>query len=135
MENKIGENYLTFSVVRDLLLDGKEVKVTVRGNSMLPFFTSGSTVILRPVRESDLKKYSVVFADAGNHFVIHRIISIHNDTIILLGDGNVIGTEVMTKDKVYGTIDCSRLHIIFAKIWLLIRPIRKYPLAILRRIF
>ena len=135
MENNIGENVFTFSIVRDLLLEGKEVKVKVQGNSMLPFFRSGTTVNIRPVTECDFKKYSVVFADAGNHFVIHRIISVQNDAVTLLGDGNIYGTEIMTKDKVYGTIDCSVIHLFFARLWLLMRPVRKYPLAVLRRIF
>ena len=135
MKKNIEKNTVAFSIVRDLLLEGNTVKVTVQGNSMLPFFTSGSTVELRPVKDSDLRKYSVVFADAGAHFVIHRIISVDKDNITLLGDGNIVGTETMSRDKVYGTIDCSLIHIFFSKIWLLMRPFRRYPLAVLRRIY
>lgn len=135
MTTKRGDNVATFSVVRDILLEGDCVTVAVKGQSMLPFFRSGTTVTIRPIREDDFKKYSVVFADTGGHFVIHRIISIEESCVTLLGDGNVYGTETMTKDKVYGAIDCSKLHIFFAKIWLWMRPVRRYPLAILRRIF
>ena len=135
MKNNIEKNTVAFSIVRDLLLDGKTVQVSVQGNSMLPFFTSGSIVKLRPVKDSDLRKYSVVFADAGTHFVIHRIISLDKDNVTLLGDGTIIGTETMSKDKVYGAIDCSPIHIFFARIWLLMRPLRRYPLAVFRRIF
>lgn len=129
------DNVTTFSVVRDILLEGDNVTITVNGQSMLPFFRSGSTVTLRPIRKEDFKKYAVVFADAGNHFVIHRIINIEANKVTLLGDGNIYGTESMDKERVYGVIDCSALHIFFAKIWLWMRPVRRYPLAILRRIF
>ena len=44
-----------FSVVRDLLLEGSPVRVSVKGRSMLPFFRSGSTVSLRPIREDDFR--------------------------------------------------------------------------------
>lgn len=123
-----------FSVVRDLLLEGSPVRVSVKGQSMLPFFRSGSTVALRPIREEDFRKYNVVLADTGRNFVIHRIIALDGDMVTLLGDGNIYGTESMTRDKVYGIIDCSRTHIFFARIWLWLRPVRRFPLAIIRRV-
>ena len=123
-----------FSVVRDILLDGQSVKIAVKGQSMLPFFRSGSTITLRPITDGDFKKYAVVFADAGDHFVVHRIIDIKGDKVTLLGDGNIYGTETMSRQKVYGVVDCTALHIFFAKIWLLMRPVRRFPLAIFKRI-
>ena len=129
-----GNNREMFSVVRDLLLEGSPVKVAVKGQSMLPFFISGAKVSLRPIRPEDFRKYNVVLADTGHNFVIHRIIALDGDRVTLLGDGNIYGTESMTRDKVYGIIDCSHTHLFFARIWLWLRPVRRYPLAILRRI-
>uniref|UniRef100_UPI0040575A44 S24 family peptidase n=1 Tax=Alistipes sp. TaxID=1872444 RepID=UPI0040575A44 len=123
-----------FAIARDTLLEGSSVRVSVRGESMLPFFRSGSTIILRPIREGDLRKYNVVMADAGRSFVVHRIIEVDDEYITLLGDGNYNGTERVTRDKVYGIVDCSPLHLFFAKIWLWMRPVRRYPLAIFRRV-
>jgi hypothetical protein len=134
MKNKSCSNRETFSVVRDLLVEGSQVTVRVKGQSMLPFFRSGTTVTIRPIREDDFKKYSVVFAATGGNFVIHRIISVEESGVTLLGDGNVYGTETMTKDEVYGAIDCSKIHLLFAKLWLWMRPLRRYPLAIFRRV-
>ena len=123
-----------FGIVRDTLLEGNTVRVAVNGQSMLPFFRSGSTITLRPVQEKDICKYSVVMADAGDSFVVHRIIEVGEEYITLLGDGNYIGTECVTRDKIYGVVDCSSLHLFFAKIWLWLRPVRRFPLAIFRRI-
>lgn len=123
-----------FAIVRDTLLEGKTVRVAVNGQSMLPFFRSGSTIIMRPVREEDIRKYSVVMADAGHAFVVHRIIEVGDEVITLLGDGNIYGTEQVTREKIYGVVDCSPLHLFFAKIWLWLRPVRRFPLAIFRRI-
>ena len=123
-----------FAVVRDTLLEGKSVRVSVKGESMLPFFRSGSTITLRPIEGGDIRKYNVVLADAGHAFVVHRIIDIKGDAITLLGDGNYNGTECVSRDKIYGIVDCSTLHIFFAKIWLWLRPVRRYPRAIFRRI-
>lgn len=123
-----------FAIVRDTLLEGKTVRVAVNGQSMLPFFRSGSTITLRPVREGDIRKYNVVMADAGHAFVVHRIIEVGDETITLLGDGNIYGTESVTRDKIYGIVDCSASHLFLAKIWLWLRPVRRFPLAIFRRI-
>ena len=101
---------------------------------MLPFFRSGSTITLRPVREEDIRKYGVVMADAGHAFVVHRIIKVDGNSVTLLGDGNIYGTEQVTRDKIYGVVDCSAFHISLAKIWLWLRPVRRFPLAIFRRI-
>lgn len=134
MQIRSVDNFATFSVVRDILLEGGDVTIAVNGQSMLPFFRSGSKVTLRPIKAEDYKKYAVVFADAGGRFVIHRIINIEEQMVTLLGDGNYNSTETMPKDRVYGVIDCSKSHIFFAKIWLWLRPVRRFPLAIFRRV-
>lgn len=123
-----------FAIARDTLLEGKTVRMAVNGQSMLPFFRSGSIIVLRPVHDEDIRKYSVVMADAGHAFVVHRIIKVDEDSVTLLGDGNIYGTERVTRDKIYGVVDCSAFHIFFAKIWLWLRPVRRFPLAIFRRI-
>lgn len=123
-----------FSIVRDTLLEGSTVRVAVKGQSMLPFFRSGSTITLRPVREEDIRKYNVVMADAGDSFVVHRIIEVGEQFVTLLGDGNYRGTERVAREMIYGVVDCSALHLFFAKIWLWMRPVRRFPLAIFRRI-
>ena len=134
MGSKSVAKVATFSVVRDILREGQAVKVAVKGQSMLPFFVSGATVSIRPITPSDFKVYNVVFADAGNHFVIHRIIGLEGDKVTLLGDGNIVGTESMTRDKVYGVVDCSALNLLLARLWVALRPVRRFPLAIFRRI-
>lgn len=128
-------NRSAFSHARDLLLEGESVQITVRGQSMLPFFQSGSTILLRPIRKEDFRIGSVVLAETpqGN-FVVHRIHRLEGDRVILLGDGNLYGTETMLRDKVYGVVDCGWLHLRLAALWRLMQPIRRYPLAILRRI-
>ena len=123
-----------FSIVRDTLLEGKTVRVAVNGQSMLPFFRSGSTITLRPVRDEDIRKYNVVMADAGHAFVVHRIIRVGEKEVLLFGDGNIKRGERVAREKIYGVVDCSKIHIFFAKIWLWLRPVRRFPLAIFRRV-
>ena len=133
-QSRIIPNAELFSVARDMLLEGKSVRIAVNGESMLPFFRSGSTITLRPLQEGDIRKYNVVMADAGHAFVVHRIIEVNEEDVLLFGDGNIKRGEHVKRQQIYGVVDCSRIHIFFAKIWLWMLPIRRYPLAIFRRV-
>ena len=123
-----------FAIVRDTLLEGSTVRVSVKGQSMLPFFRSGSTITLRPIKEGDIRKYNVVMADAGHAFVVHRIVEVTENEVLLFGDGNINRGERVTREMIYGAVDCSALHLFFARIWWWLLPVRRYPLAIFRRV-
>ena len=103
-------NRIAFAQTRDLLLEGQNVRICVQGQSMLPFFRSGSVITLRPLRHEDLRRGAVVMAETvqGN-FVVHRIIQATPEEVTLLGDGNLT-TETMPPAKVYGVVDCSAIH-------------------------
>ena len=68
------------------------------------------------------------------HFVVHRILTVGDERVTLLGDGNTVGTETIPRERIYGIVDCGRLHLWLAERWMRLRPLRRYPLAILRRI-
>lgn len=127
-------NRIAFAQTRDLLLEGESVRICVQGQSMLPFFHSGSVITLRPLQEGDLKRGAVVMAEtAQGNFVVHRIIRATAEEVTLLGDGN-LATETMPPARVYGVVDCGPAHRTLARVWLWMRPVRRYPLWILRRI-
>ena len=128
-------NHIAFAQARDLLQEGLSVRIRVCGQSMLPFFRSGSEIVLRPVREEDFRPGRVVLGETPTgHFVVHRIYRVEGGRITLLGDGNTSGTETMPRERIYGTVDCGRMHLLLARLWQLFRPFRRYPLALLRRI-
>ena len=84
-------NRMLFAETRDQLLAGREVVVRVLGQSMLPFFRSGSRITLRPLREGDLRRGHVVLGETDNgHFVVHRILTVGDERVTLLGDGNTV---------------------------------------------
>ena len=90
--------------IRTLISEGKTVSLTVKGNSMNPFMVHlRDQMTLGPWKEEDLRKGTValVLDTHGNH-LIHRIIRVDENTVTLLGDGNVCQTETATKDNVIG---------------------------------
>lgn len=129
-----------------LVDEGVSVTLPVNGNSMLPFIVGGKeSVILQ--KPEQLKVGDVVLAWAdGYRYVVHRIIHIDGDNVTLMGDGNLIGTEHCTLNSIKAiathVVDAKeRTHYIYnrwrksaAKWWFRLRPMRRYLLAIYRRL-
>ena len=129
-----------------LVQKGVTVTFPVTGQSMLPFIIGGKErVILH--RPGLIAVGDVVLAWVdGNRYVVHRIIKLDYDRVTLMGDGNVKGTEhCLLKDvkaRVTHVVSAdnkkrdlySRWRVRAAKLWYWLRPIRRYLLAIYRRL-
>ena len=128
-------NDILFAEARDRLREGCSVTIRVKGQSMLPFFGSGAVVTIRPLREEDVRRGNVLFActDSG-HFLIHRVIDTAPERVTLMGDGNLVGTESIRRDRIYGCVHISPLHRLLALGWVALRPVRKYPSILLHKI-
>lgn len=136
----------TFAIeIGRLLEEGSEVVFKPKGISMLPFIRGGrDSIILR--KPSVLKAGDIVLARTDDsRYVVHRIISAEEGRLTLMGDGNVAGKEHCTEKDVLGVavkivrdgkqIDCqSPAHLRKARIWARLLPVRRYLLAIYKRI-
>ena len=129
-----------------LVNEGVSVTYPVNGRSMLPFIIGGKeSVILQKVDKLQIGDVVLAWAD-GNHYVVHRVIRICGDKVTLMGDGNIYGVEHCKLDDVKAwvthvvdqhgkrrDINC-RWRRCAARAWWWLRPIRRYILAIYRRI-
>ncbi len=130
-----------------LLVDeGVSVTLPVNGNSMLPFIIGGKESVI--LQQPELPKVGgVVLAWAdGYRYVVHRIVRIDGERVTLMGDGNLMGTEHCLigdiKARVTHVVDAKgRTHYLYkgwrklaAKVWFWLRPVRRYLLAIYRRL-
>ena len=140
-------NAILLGEVTSLLGEGKDVILMTKGNSMLPF--------IRGERDSvNLRKLDVV--DVGDIvlaqvregvYVLHRVFAVDGDIVTLMGDGNLKGKERCRRSDISGTaieilrddgkvVDCrGRKAFVLARIWRMLRPFRRYILAIYRRLF
>ena len=129
-----------------LAREGVRVTFPVKGRSMLPFIIGGKEgVILRRPGVIDVGDVVLAWVD-GCRYVVHRIIRIDGDRVTLMGDGNLVGTEHCRVDdvkaRVTHVVDAKgRQHDLYhtwrrraAKVWFWLRPIRRYLLAIYRRV-
>ena len=129
-----------------LVREGVSVTLPVNGNSMLPFIIGGKeSVILQGPGLIDVGDVVLAWVD-GCRYVVHRIIRIDGDRVTLMGDGNLAGTEHCTLNEIKAiathVVDAKeRTHYLYnrwrksaAKIWFRLRPMRRYLLAIYRRL-
>ncbi len=129
-----------------LVGEGVCVTLPVNGHSMLPFIIGGqeSVILQKPVQSEN---GDVVLAWVNDcRYVVHRIIAIEGDAVTLMGDGNLSGTEHCAlkdiKAKVTHVVGADgRPHDLYcrwrrvaARLWWYLRPVRRYLLAIYRRL-
>ena len=131
--------------IRELLTEGHTATLRVRGNSMRPFLEDRrDSIVLTAVTHIDVGD-AVLAEIAPGKYVFHRIIAIDGENVTLMGDGNVRGTEhctkadikanataVIRKGKEYSTT--GRRWLRYSKCWMRLRPLRRYLLAIYRRL-
>lgn len=125
-----------------LIAEGHTVTHLVRGNSMNPFMVDRrDKVILSPFTADELQPGAVVLArDDTDRLVLHRIISRKGTSLTLMGDGNIIGTEetstdrvmglvtsVIRKEKTYSCNDSTWRR--YSYMWTRLVPIRRYLLG------
>lgn len=134
--------------IRNLISEGRTVSLTVKGNSMNPFLVSmRDQMSLGPWKDEDIRKGCVALVkDTRGNYVIHRIIERKGDMVTLLGDGNVGMTERASLDNIIGIMYSitrkghvwtpeDRIWKLYSWFWMLITPVRRWPLGLWRRIF
>ena len=99
-------NNIFFAEVEDLLAEGKQVTILVRGNSMRPLLRDGrDKVVLRKANDEDIKKGAVMlFRYRGSH-VMHRVTKIEGDVVVFEGDGNYKLQEVATRKDIVAVVE------------------------------
>ena len=143
--------------VRKLISEGHTASFTVKGNSMNPFMVHmRDKITLGPWIDSDIKPGTVALVkDTNGNHLIHRIVSrskkasaengLSVETVTLLGDGNIAIEETATMDNIIGIMYSleRKGHIwrpsdygwkAYSWIWMKLRPIRRIPLGIWRRL-
>lgn len=126
-----------FPFVEELMRDGKNVRITVRGNSMYPFIRSGTDdVLLRTAAFPDLKRLDIVFVKRDNGaYVLHRVCAIKGNVFFMVGDAQKDIEGPLRSSQVIAKVDVifRGQHVIrcdakkwrfFASFWMFLRPVR-----------
>lgn len=97
-------------VLRELIDQGKEVSITITGNSMSPFLAHGRDQVLLKKPSETLKKGDMVFyqRDYGG-YVLHRICKVKNEKeYFLVGDGQTFIEGPLRRDQIFGIVTSVR---------------------------
>ena len=99
----MADNALTLAL--ELLEKGKDVSLTVKGNSMYPFLISGrDKVILKkttPLSRGDI----VLYKCRNNSYALHRIDAIDKDgNFKIIGDGQLVADYPVLPDTVIAKV-------------------------------
>lgn len=142
------EKAVMMEEIRGMVSGGLSVTITVKGNSMNPFIVDGrDQITLGPFKEEELRRGCVALVrDVRGEYLVHRIISREGDTVILLGDGNLCMTEKALVSEVIAIVRSierkgrsistdSFIWRAYSWIWMALKPVRKWPLGLWRRLF
>lgn len=126
---------------------GKNVTIPLRGYSMRPFLEDRRDSAVLVKVKHPLEIGDVVLGQLPDgRYALHRIISIADGKIQMLGDGNLTPDPVITEDKVLASAYSfyrkgrtvpdlveGRKFKIYSWCWMKLRPLRRYLLYIYRK--
>lgn len=148
MQRTTVPNAILLPEVHQLLQEGHTVTLPVRGNSMSPFLVDRRDKVViapLPINELAIGDLPLAYDRQNQRYVLHRVIRKEETHYILMGDGNLKGTEniaandligvvthLIRKDRTYSVHGkCWR---IYSAIWLQLIPVRRILLGLFRRI-
>ena len=96
-------NEVLLGQVSQLLAEGREVVITPKGKSMLPFIR-GDVDRVKLQRPGVLRVGDIVLAYVEGRYVLHRIVAMKEDKVTLMGDGNLNNYEQVSCSDVAGVV-------------------------------
>lgn len=140
------ENSVFLSEVVRLVREGRRVKIMAQGYSMRPFVENGRDMLVFDFPDSICVEDVVLAECTEGRFVCHRIVRMDDDVVTLRGDGNAHGVEVVRRSDVLAKVvqierkgkcyDLATSHWwkCYSFLWCRLLPIRRYLLAVYRRL-
>ena len=99
-------NDVFFEAVKEEILQGKQVRLRARGQSMMPFITGDKDdIVLKQIVKSSFHKGAILLVQLSEkRYVAHRVYRIKGNMLTLKGDGNLRLTEHCTCDDAIAEI-------------------------------
>lgn len=137
--NQTIANDILFPEIERLLNEGRTVKMTPQGSSMLPFIRGGEDSVTLLKAENPKVGDILLCRLNGNIYVLHRLIRINEDTFTLRGDGNIQGEEMCKREDAIGRVisierpDGRPKRLTRGSLWQWLYPYRRILLKIYRK--
>lgn len=144
----IKPNKEVFNEISKVLESGGRATLRAKGNSMLPFIVGGrDSIELSPISDKDISCGDILLIKVGipTRYIVHRVIEVgDDDSITLMGDGNILTKEVCRRQDAIARVTTiirnnksidplSERELRHAKVWKELLPVRRYILAVYTR--
>lgn len=107
------------------------------GVSMQPMIHQGKDNIIVVKPEGRMKKYDIpVYITPQGKYIMHRVIEVHDDHYIIVGD-NCLKREYVTDDMIVGQLigyyhkgkryidlETNKLYKMYSRVWVALMPLR-----------
>lgn len=138
MDKRTIANEVLLEDAATLMNEGRDVMLTPLGSSMLPFIRGGKDSV-RLRKMPDVSVGDIVLARLPGRYVLHRVIERNDRKLTLMGDGNIAGTEACSTEDVMGSVvgivrNGKERPAGKGRLWQFLKPVRRYILAIYRRL-
>lgn len=90
--------------VAEKLAKGHEVTILAAGVSMMPLIRPGDNITFGPVRALNIGDIVLAKRQPDGDYVAHRIVEIRQHVVILRGDGNLHGRDIVKKPDICGVL-------------------------------
>lgn len=138
-------NEILIPKIADDIKRGYTVTLPLRGYSMRPFLEDGRDKALLAPMNREVRVGDIVLAEISHmRWALHRVVKIKGEDITLYGDGNFSPEYIKKNDIIAIAIGFYRnkreslsrvdtpLYNIYWRMWIMLRPIRRYLLLIWR---
>lgn len=102
------DNEAYFTMVRQRLDVGDQVRIPVVGKSMEPFLQERDEVLLQAVGGTDIGIGDIVLARWGRRYVLHRVVRKKADGFWLAGDNNLVQIEKIASADLIAVLSEAR---------------------------
>lgn len=106
MDTRVIANEIFLPVIQELLEEGKEVPLTVSGNSMAPFFIHGrDKVLLEPAKDRMRKGDIAIFRRKSGQYILHRIYRVSKgNQYFFVGDAQTEIEGPIDREQIFGKV-------------------------------
>ena len=136
-----------FNTIRNMLREGKCVRVTVTGMSMYPFLREGiDSVLLYDISFENLHRGDIALVHNNDgQYILHRVLRKSGNCIFMAGDSLKEVEGPINSDSIFAAvtavwrgdkrIECTNMKWkLLSHLWLLMMPVRSIMLKIIRHI-
>lgn len=139
-------NEILFASVIEMLSDGKKVTIPVKGYSMLPFIIGERDLVELEKIDGTVAPDDIVLFSIGGRYILHRVREVNGENVLIQGDGVLVNQERCKIENIHGRVikilkkgkrevdPYSPWMLKKVHFWNSLGMLRRYPLAILRRL-